>query len=363
MPVIFLLLAVFYLLGNIYVFIRGGQALASQSVGVKVLLSVIYWSCALAMIAGVLFRNAKLPVAVMHTIHEVGTGWLVFTLYMVFFLLFFDLLRVFNIVFKYSAYLAFFLTLCLLSFGYYNYTHPKKKVINMTLGKPVDNNQHPLKVVAFSDMHLGNGTNKAMLKHYVEMINAEKPDLILIGGDLIDNSTTPLYQQQMQEELNQLQAPLGIFMVPGNHEYISGIYKSEQFLKETPIQLLRDSVVVLPNGIQLIGRDDRYNASRKPLATLMENIDLQKPVIVLDHQPYNLQETADRGVDMQFSGHTHRGQIWPMSLIVDRLFEQSYGYRKWDDCQVYVSSGLSLWGPPFRLGTDSELVVFNLMTD
>lgn len=97
------------------------------------------------------------------------------------------------------------------------------------------------------------------------MINGQNPDLILIGGDLIDNSVIPLYAENMAEELTELKAPLGIYMVPGNHEYISGIDKSIQFIQNTPIQLLRDSVVTLPCGIQLIGRDDRSNARRLPL--------------------------------------------------------------------------------------------------
>ena len=149
-------------------------------------------------------------------------------------------------------------------------------------------------------------------------------------------------------------------MVPVNHEYISGIRKSMQFIKETPIHLLRDEVVTLPGGIQIIGRDDRSNKSRLSLQELVKNIDPAKPVILLDHQPYNLSDTENAGIDLQFSGHTHRGQVWPISLITDHLFDQSYGYRKWGNSHIYVSSGLSLWGPPFRIGTDSELVVFNI---
>ena len=162
------------------------------------------------------------------------------------------------------------------------------------------------------------------------------------------------------EELAELKAPLGIYMVPGNHEYISGIRKSMQFINETPIRLLRDEIVTLPGGIQIIGRDDRSNTSRLSLQELAKNMDPAKPVILLDHQPYDLSDTEKAGIDLQFSGHTHRGQVWPISLITDHLFDQSYGYRRWGNSHIYVSSGLSLWGPPFRIGTDSELVVFNI---
>ena len=191
------------------------------------------------------------------------------------------------------------------------------------------------------------------------MINEQKPDLILIGGDLIDNSVVPLYTEKMSEELSELKAPMGIYMVPGNHEYISGIDESARFIKSTPIQLLIDSVVTLPNGI-LIGRDDRHNPSRRSLQELMENIDKSRPIILLDHQPYNLTDAEAAGIDLQFSGHTHHGQVWPMSLVTDYIYEQSHGYRQWGDTHIYVSSGLSLWGPPFRIGTESEMVVFEL---
>jgi predicted MPP superfamily phosphohydrolase len=190
------------------------------------------------------------------------------------------------------------------------------------------------------------------------MINAQHPDLILIGGDLVDRTVVPLYSENMLEELNQLNAPLGIYMVPGNHEYYAGIQKCIEYVKHTGIQLLMDSVVTLPNGIQLIGRDDKSNPRRKSLKQLRALTDPSKPTILIDHQPYRLEETEKEGIDLQFSGHTHEGQVWPLSLATDKIFDQSYGYRKWGDSQVYVSSGFSLWGPPFRIGTDSEMIVF-----
>lgn len=363
MPTFFIILAGVYLAGNAYIFTRGAQALAAQSFGVKALLTILFWGGAFSLFGSLLTRNVKMPVYAAHTMHDIGTGWLVFSLYMVLFLLLFDILKLFNIPFKYGFYLSLFLTLSLLGYGYYNYQHPKTNVINMVINKQSGSNQQLVNIVAISDVHLGYGTEKAELKRYVEMINAQKPDLILIGGDLIDNSVVPLYTENMKEELGELKAPLGIYMVPGNHEYISGIHASIQFIQDTPIQLLRDSVVTLPNGIQLIGRDDRSNHSRRTLQELTANIDAGKPVILLDHQPYNLGETQAAGIDLQFSGHTHRGQIWPISLITDRIFDQSHGHRQWGNSHVYVSTGLSLWGPPFRIGTDSEMVVFKLTVD
>lgn len=360
MPVFIILIITAYLAGNTYVFCRGAQALSAFPVGVKAVLAVFFWLCALSFFGSMLSRNVKMPLCISHTMYNIGTGWLIFILYMVLFLFLFDVLKLFRVPFGYGFFCSLLFTVVLLGYGYYHYRHPKTSVVNVALDKNLTGNSQPVKIVAVSDVHLGNGTGKAALKRYVEMINEQKPDVILIGGDLIDNSVVPLYAENMAEELAELKAPLGIYMVAGNHEYISGINESVRFIKSTPIQLLRDSVVTLPGGIQLVGRDDRSNHARRSLQELMANVDKDKPVILLDHQPHALQETEKAGIDLQFSGHTHRGQIWPISLVTDHIFEQSHGYRRWGSSHVYVSSGLSLWGPPFRIGTDSEMVVFRL---
>lgn len=360
MPTFFIILITVYLAGNSYIFYRGAQALSGLPLGIRVVFTVLFWFCALSFFGSMLSRNVKMPVGISHTLYEVGTGWLIVTLYMVLFLLLFDILKLFHLSCNYSFLLSAGFTVLLLGYGYYKYRHPKTNVINIALNKPYTGNRQPVKIVAVSDIHLGNGTGKAALKQYVKMINEQNPDMILIGGDLIDNSVVPLYAENMAEELSKLRAPLGIYMVPGNHEYISGIKESIRFIENTPITLLRDSVLTLPNGMQVIGRDDRSNKSRRSLQDLMKEVEKDKPILLLDHQPYGLTESEAAGIDLQFSGHTHRGQVWPMSLVTDYLYEQSHGYRQWGNSHIYVSSGLSLWGPPFRIGTESEMVVFQL---
>ena len=362
MPIFFIILITVYLGGNTYIFYRGAQALSGLPGGIKISLAVLFWLAALSIIGTMLTRNIKMPVFLSHAMYEVGTGWLIFTLYMVLFLLAFDLLKLCRVPFNYGFILSLIFTVALLGYGYYNYRHPKTNIINIALDKPLADDAKPVKIVAVSDLHLGNGTGKTALKRYVKMIGEQNPDLILIAGDLIDNSVVPLYTENMMEELSELKAPLGIYMVPGNHEYISGIKASARFIQDTPIQLLRDSVVTLPNGMQLIGRDDRSNTARRSLQELMAGIDKSNPIILLDHQPYKLTESEAAGVDLQFSGHTHRGQVWPMNWVTDYIYEQSHGYRQWGNSHIYVSSGLSLWGPPFRIGTESDMAVFHLST-
>jgi len=178
---------------------------------------------------------------------------------------------------------------------------------------------------------------------------------------LIDNSIVPVKAAKMEEELLQLESKYGVFMAPGNHEYISGLSDAREFITgKTNIRFLQDEVAQLPDGVQIVGRDDHSNRNRKSLSELMSKLDRSKPIIVIDHQPYELKEAENEQVDLLFCGHTHNGQVFPMSLMTARMFDLSYGYTKRGNTAIYVSSGLSLWGPPYRIGTDSELIVFDV---
>ena len=255
MKMMFLSMIAAYLCGNIYIFVRALQTLSGLSLGWKVVFSLGYWLAALALVLSIfVLRHIEIPEVLSQGLFNIGSVWLVFTLYMVLALLITDISRLFVPTLKtYGFVVSFGFTVCLLTYGYFNYKHPDINHLDITLDKPLQG--QPMKIVAISDVHLGNGTRKPQLQKFVEMINAQEPDLIIIGGDLIDNSLIPLYQQKMAEELNQLKAPMGIYLAPGNHEYISGMEACEQFLKETPIRLLRDSIVTLPNGLQLIGSE------------------------------------------------------------------------------------------------------------
>lgn len=375
MPLFFIVLLAVYVIGNVYIFIRGWQTLSLAGKGIKAAYTALFLLLASCFVIQFAMRDTEFGPALGHGLHVAGTSWLVFSFYMMLWLVLMEIIagaawfvkarwrkdparyKQFRVK---SYWEGFLLIVCILSIGYYRYQHPFTEVVNIVINKPLDSEQKELKVVAVSDIHLGYGTDKKQLQKYIRLIQAQKPDLILIGGDLIDNSLVPVREEKMEEELSLLKAPLGVYAIAGNHEYISNIGESVKFLKETPVTLLRDSAVTLSNGIQIIGRDDRHNRRRKKLSELTGTVDKQKPVILLDHQPYGLHETEEEHIDLQFSGHTHRGQIWPLSLLTDRMFELSHGMKKAGDTHIYVSSGLSLWGPPFRIGTRSELVVFNI---
>lgn len=358
MKIAMFILPLFYIAGNSYLFLKIWQVMNCMPMWCKVIASIIFWIIAFSLFIVIGLRNTQVPDILLRSMFRIGSVWIVFLLYMVILLAVFDLIGIFVPIMKQSLLYALLITLAILLFGYINYKNPKVEHINITLQK--ESVEKELRIVAISDVHLGYGTNLSALNDYVQLINSQKPDLILIAGDLIDNSLKPLRREPFAEHLSTLEAPLGIYMVPGNHEYISGIEECIEFLQETPIKILQDSVITLPGGIQLIGRDDRFNQRRENLADLMDKVDKSLPIIVLDHQPYELSKVDSLGADIQISGHTHHGQIWPFNLITDHMFEQSHGYRKWSHSHIWVSSGLSLWGPPFRIGTNSDMLVIDL---
>ncbi|MDL2247839.1 metallophosphoesterase, partial [Bacteroides sp. OttesenSCG-928-J23] len=219
----------------------------------------------------------------------------------------------------------------------------------------------PLKIVSLSDLHLGYGIGKEEFAKWIELINQENADIVLMSGDVIDNSLRPLRQQGMAEMFKQIKSKYGIYAVPGNHEYFANIMQSEAFFEQADVQLLRDKAVLIDNRFYVIGRDDRtYYGREQELGNLTESLDKSKPLIVLDHQPYELDEVERKKIDLQLSGHTHDGQIWPISWITSAMYEKSHGYLKKGSSHIYVSSGMGIWGGKFRVGTRSEYVVIHL---
>jgi hypothetical protein len=220
---------------------------------------------------------------------------------------------------------------------------------------------HDYKIVMLSDLHIGYHNPRKELARWVDMVNAEKPDFILIAGDIIDGSMRPLVEEHMAEEFHRLTAP--VYACLGNHEYFSGNPEAQQFYCDAGIHLLIDEAAVIDSCIVIVGRDDRTNMRRKPLQELVSDQSLFRRgqgeafTIVIDHQPYNLDWTEAAGIDFQLSGHTHRGQVWPISWITDRVYECSWGSHQRGNTRYYVSSGIGIWGGKFRIGTQSEYVV------
>ena len=243
----------------------------------------------------------------------------------------------------------------ILVYGNIHYRNKVRVPLSLTTSKPLP---HDYKIVMASDLHLGYHNRRAELARWVDMINAEKPDLILIAGDIIDISIRPLEEEGMAEEFKRLAAP--VYACLGNHEYYSSEPKARQFYSEAGIRLLSDSTAVVDSALTIIGRDDRTNPNRKEVAELARLASDSTYTILLDHQPYNLENTEQCGINFQLSGHTHRGQVWPISWVTDAVYECSWGEWQRSGTRYYVSSGLGIWGGKFRIGTQSEYVVATL---
>jgi predicted MPP superfamily phosphohydrolase len=209
-------------------------------------------------------------------------------------------------------------------------------------------------MVMISDMHIGYHNRRSELARWVDLLNAEHADMILVAGDIIDGSMRPLMEERMAEEFRRLNAP--VYACLGNHEYYAGDRDAEQFYRDAGIHLLRDSVAMV-NGIAIIGRDDRTNPHRLSMGRLSQLADHTKYTILLDHQPYYLEQAERAGIDFQFSGHTHYGQVWPISWITNSLYECAFGAHQRGHTRYYVSSGMGIWGGKYRIGTHSEYVV------
>lgn len=346
-----------YLGANAYIFIRILQALSAVPMVVRVAFALLFWIAAIALFVALIMRDVERCVWLQRALFDVGSVWLVFVLYMTLAVLLMDVAHLIFPTFKYGVWYALSFTLLLLGYGYLNYRNPRIETIEIFSEKLACDS---LRVVAISDVHLGHGTTRQMLERYVEMINSLNADVVLIVGDLIDNSIHPVRQSAMNEALAKIDAPRGVYLSLGNHEYISGVDECIDYLRSTPIVVLRDGVVELDTGVAIIGRDDRTNRRRATTQELVQRVSDGRFTILLDHQPYDIAESERLGVDLHLSGHTHRGQVWPLNWLTDALYDQSHGQRRWGTTTAYVMQGLSLWGPPFRIGTNSEIVVVDI---
>lgn len=306
----------------------------------------------------------RMPMPLAVACYETGTSLLIMLIYLVLIFLLLDIGRLSGLVphgWLHSngrVALAVTVVMALLFVGgNIRYVNKVRGTLSLTTAKPLSRD---VRMVMMSDLHLGYHNRRQELARWVDMINAEHPDIVLIAGDIIDMSMRPLVEQDMAAELRRIEAP--VYACLGNHEYLSGERQAERFFAEAGITLLRDSAVTV-GDVVLVGRDDRMNAGRRSVGALLSGIDRDKYVIVLDHQPYHLERTERAGADFQLSGHTHHGQVWPVSWITDAIYECAYGEWRRGGTRYYVSSGLGIWGGKFRIGTCSEYVVATLRKD
>ena len=294
-------------------------------------------------------------------VYEVGTSSLIILLYLFMLFLVLDLGRLIHLVpssllkasWAGTAMVAGIM-LTVFIYGNIHYHHKVRQPLTLTTSKHLSK---PMRLVMMSDLHLGYHNRRNELHRWVDILNAEQPDLILIAGDIIDRSIRPLEEEKMWEEFRLLKVP--VVACIGNHEYYAGEPGSLDFYQKAGIRLLRDQVLIC-GDLAIIGRDDRFKPHRKSVKALMAAVTPDKYTILLDHQPYHLEHAEQAGIDFQLSGHTHHGQVWPISWITESVYEKAFGPYQKGNTHYYITSGIGLWGGKFRIGTRSEYVVADI---
>ncbi|MDD4656758.1 MAG: metallophosphoesterase [Bacteroidales bacterium] len=357
---------------NSYVFIRGWKVLPPSFV-IKTVYAVLFWALTILFFVR-MFYGDSFSVSLSQVISAVAFTWLIAVVYFALIALGVDFLRLidrFFVVFpsfvkdnplkwaRITVVSAVAFVSFLLLYGSYKFNNPQVKSVTIEMSKPLPGKH--LRVVLVSDIHLSSYINGSHLDKYVEMINSQNPHVVLIAGDIVDRNLQPLIDWDISSRFKKIESKYGVFAVSGNHEYYGGERESLfNYLRSSGITLLLDSVAVIGGTVQIAGREDRSNLNREELKDILKETDKSLPIILMDHQPFGLNEAIDNGVDLQLSGHTHNGQFWPGSLIVKWMYQVGYGYKKIGGTHFYVSSGVGLWGPKFRIGTASEVVTIDL---
>ncbi|MCD6527703.1 MAG: metallophosphoesterase [Desulfuromonas sp.] len=252
------------------------------------------------------------------------------------------------------------LCVLMLSAGYWNARHPQLYTLKLSVPSRLTN-PAPITLVAISDLHAGKLVSRDWVADIVARINNQRPDLILLLGDILDDHNA--VASGAVEALGQLRAPLGVVAILGNHEHYLNPDWSAQQLAQLNFTVLQDEALVINDSLLIAGRRDisaqRFGATRLPLAEILHR-QAELPLIVLDHNPRHLLEAEQAGALLQLSGHTHNGQLFPFNLITGLIYDVSWGSLKRGNTLYYVSSGVGVWGPPLRTSSVAEIVRIEL---
>lgn len=364
----FIIFFTLYSVINYYIGLRGWQALEGAPYMRPVFLAVFLFSSLSYIFSKVVQRF--LPLGFYEAIEKIGSLWFAFMLYFFLAVIVLDLLRVINWAFRivppfndyaqvklFTIGIVSAIVLIIIIAGFINTRALKIETLNLKI--PARNSSiKELNAVMISDLHLSTINGEGFVKSIVEKIQSLHPDIVFIAGDLVDDRASVLRDKGIGSSLKELKPALGVYGITGNHEYINGVDSAVNYMKELNIITLRDTSVIINNGFVLIGREDRSKglSKRKSLKELVGESDPNMPVILLDHTPFHLEEAMENGIDLQLSGHTHDGQMFPINLIVAKIYEDAWGYLRKGNTQYYVSSGVGTWGPPIRTGSRSEIV-------
>ena len=362
---------------NYFIYVRGLQCISSTG-NLRIIYKTLFLIAVSSYIVSRFLERYMINWAT-NTLTWVGSFWLGAMVYFLLFMLFFDILRTVNHFVPFfpafisnnyqqaksiSLIITSVIVGSLVIIGYLNTINTNIKTLNITINKKAGNSKG-LRIALATDIHLGTVINNNRATYLVNKINAFHPDIIILAGDIVDEVLTPVIKYNIGDILRNLKAPMGVYAITGNHEYIGGIEEASKYITEHNIKLLRDTAVFINNEFYIAGREDRDKLrftgnKRKALNEILINVDKSYPIILLDHQPFKLEEAEKAGIDLQLSGHTHHAQLFPFNYMTEKIYEKDWGYLRKGLTQYYVSCGFGTWGPPMRIGSRSEIVEINI---
>lgn len=294
-------------------------------------------------------------------INWIGYVWLIVFGYSLLVLPIFNLIYFFNKKrgIKWFGFGLLLYCLFVVSYGSYNVWSPVVVSYDVEIEKESEIDE--LKILLISDIHINDTIKNNHINRLIKLSQQVEPDIIFLAGDVIDNSIEPYLKYNLGEILQGLTAPMGVYAVLGNHEYYGRdipIFIEE--MNEINIEVLVDEVMNIDDLFYVVGRKDHSDQRRNTIDNLTSGLNKEKPIFLVDHQPREFSEVEAAGVDLMVSGHTHKGQVFPGNLITNAIYENHYGYFRKDNLHTVVSSGFGLWGPPFRIGSRSEVVEINV---
>jgi uncharacterized protein len=362
-----------YTVVNYYVFIRGLQAL-QRTPEIMTAYCIIFFILYLSYLASRFLERFHISF-ISNLLTWIGSFWLGGIVYFFFIVLIIDFIRLLNHFLDFlppnlynnyaetklvTAIFVSSFVILILAAGFINLIKPRIKYLNIRINK-FANGLKKLNIAVVSDIHLGTTFGRKRVNKLVDIINKLNPDIVLFAGDVVTEDLLPVLKYNSGENLKNIKSKFGVYGVTGNHEYIGGITNAGKYLTGHNIILLRDEVIMIDNSFYIIGREDLSRKgftgkNRKGLKDIIENSNKKLPLILLDHQPARINESVENDIDIQFSGHTHHGQLFPFNYITKAVYQISMGYRKIGNTHFYVSSGYGAWGPPLRTSSRSELV-------
>lgn len=350
----------------------------------KVPFAVAYLFMALSPV--IAFLLPKSAVAIV--IRRLSTYWIGIMLYSLLYVVLFDLLRLIakhtklkntllfsrgSVISIGSVVVACAVATCL--YGIFNARNIKVNEYSVTVNKSCGSDKH-LKAVLVADLHMGYAIGVDHITNMVEKINQQDADIVIIAGDIFDNSYDGMDDPEgIKAQLKSIKSKYGVYAVYGNHDIDEKILmgftfdwggkqlhseKMTNFMKECNIKLINDESVLINDEFYLVGRRDTdkpgtEDGTRAKISELTKDLDKTKPIFVLSHEPDELQKTADAGADIDFSGHTHDGQLFPGNLTIGLFWENPCGMIKKDNMYSIVTSGVGVYGTFMRVGTDAEI--------